>query len=351
MTLPSSTGPGSAPAGVPDPPESAEGPVADRADAGQASAPGPATEAEAVFIVGVSRSGTTLMRKILGSHSRIAVASENHFLGHLLPWEGARVYLGRAGDLHDDEAVRRLVDLIYSGKLQRRTWLREPSPYWRWLTHSIAPADLEARLLAGERSERGVFTALLRVYADQRRKAIMGEKTPAHVGWAATLLDWYPGARIVHMVRDPRAVYVSELRRRIEHPVSVPYRWLVHVPPLMRGFVLHEVAWAWAGAVRRHRDLSRRYPDAYRMVRFEDLVRDPETTVVGVCAFLGVPVEPRLLRQKVVSKGVQVGQAGFDAGAADRWRATIGRRSEWWLRTLLGRRLAELGYDGGRPAG
>jgi hypothetical protein len=313
-----------------------------------AATPSPSQpEAEAVFIVGVSRSGTTLMRKVLGSHSRIAVAAENHFLGHLLPWEGARVYLRRAGDLRDDAAVRRLVELVYAGRLQRPTWLREPSPYWRWLTRSVPRADLETRLLVAERSERGVFSTLLRTYADRRHKAIMGEKTPAHVGWADTLLGWYPGGRIVHMVRDPRAVYVSELRRRLEHPVSVPYRWLVHVPLLMRVFVLHEVAWAWAGAVRHHRDLSRRYPGAYRMVRFEDLVRDPDATITGVCDFLGVAMEPALLRQRVVSKGSRVGERGFDAGAAERWRSTIGRGAERWLRVLLGGRLAELGYDDG----
>jgi hypothetical protein len=120
----------------------------------------------------------------------------------------------------------------------------------------------------------------------------------------------------------------------------------------MRLFVLHEVAWAWAGAVRHHRDLSGRYPGAYRLVRFEDLVRGPDTTIADACEFLGVAMEPRLLRQKVVSKGSQLGQRGFDAGAAERWRSTIGRGAERWLRVLLGGRLAELGYDDGsrRPA-
>jgi hypothetical protein len=313
--------------------------------------PATALEAEAVFIVGVSRSGTTLMRRILDSHSRIAIAGENHFLGHLLPWEGARVYLRRAGDLRDDDAVRRLVDLIYSGELWRRSRLREPSPHWAWLTRRVPREALEARLLAGERSERGVFTAVLRAYADRRRKPIMGEKTPAHIGWVDTLMAWYPEARVIHMLRDPRAVYASELRRRLQHPVTVPYRWLVHVPPLMRVFILHEVAWAWASAVNRHRDLSRRYPDAYRLVRFEDLVRDPERTIAGVCEFLGVDLEPRLLQQKVVSRGSRAGQPGFDDGAADRWRSAVGPRSERWLRLLLGRRFEELGYGDDPPDG
>ena len=77
-------------------------------------------EPEAIFIVGVSRSGTTLMRRILDKHSRIGIVTENHYLGHLLSWEGARVYFRRVGDLRDDDAVRRLVELIYSPEFQRR---------------------------------------------------------------------------------------------------------------------------------------------------------------------------------------------------------------------------------------
>jgi hypothetical protein len=189
-----------------------------------------------------------------------------------------------------------------------------------------------------------VFTAVMRAEADQTGKAIFGEKTPAHIRWADTLLAWYPTARIVHMVRDPRGVYRSELKRRTAHPESLPYRWLVRAPLLMRGFVLLETAWAWANAVAHHRTLSRRYPANYRMVRFEDLVRDPQAEIGRLCAFLGVAEERRMYKQKVVSKGDRLGEAGFDEGAADRWRASITPGELRWLGRLLGRRIAEMGY-------
>jgi len=190
-----------------------------------------------------------------------------------------------------------------------------------------------------------VFTAVMRAYADKTGgKAIMGEKTPAHIGWVETLFDWYPDARVIHMVRDPRGVFVSELRRRSGHAVTMPYRWLVRVPVLMRAFILLEVTWAWAAAVSRHRTLTRRFPDRYRIVRFEDLVRTPEATIGEVCAFLGVALEPKMLQQKVVSKGSNLGQAGFDAGAADRWQTSISPRDDRLIRRLLGRRLHEMGY-------
>lgn len=301
-------------------------------------------EPEAIFIVGVSRSGTTLMRRILDKHSRIGIATENHYLGHLLAWEGARSYFRRVGDLADDDSVRRLIELIYSGELQRRSRLREVSPFWRWLTERVPRGDIEAYLLASDRTERGIFEAFLRIYADRRGKAVMGEKTPAHLAYVETLLDWFPDGRIVHCMRDPRAIYVSELRRRSEHPVGVPYRQLARVPALLARFVLLQVVWAWAAAINRHRELDRRYPDRYRLVRFEDLVTAPEATLQDVSGFLGVGVEPRMLEQKVTSKGVLVGEAGFDAAAADRWRSRIDPRAKSAIELLLGRRLAEMGY-------
>ena len=302
------------------------------------------TSPEAVFIVGVSRSGTTLARRILDRHSRIAIATENHFLGHLLPWEGARHYFRRVGDLRDDAAVRRLVDLLYTGELQRRSSFRELSPYWRWLTGKVPRAELEARLLASDRTERGLFEVLLRVYADRRGKAIMGEKTPAHLAYVETLLGWFPDARVIHCLRDPRAVYVSELRRRRDHAVGFPYGQLVRLPALLRVFVLLQVTWAWASAVHRHRTLSRRYPRRYRLLRFEALVTAPRETLTGLCAFLGLELEPRMLEQKVTSRGAMVGELGFDAGAADRWRSSIGARERRVIERLLGSRLAEMGY-------
>jgi hypothetical protein len=301
-------------------------------------------EPEAIFIVGVSRSGTTLMRRILDRHSRVAIATENHYLGHLLAWEGARYYFRRWGDLRDDAAVAELVDVIYSGEFQRRSRLRELSPYWRWLTSKVPREDIEAYLLASDRSERGIFEAFLRIYADRRGKAIIGEKTPAHIAYVETLLEWFPDGRVIHCIRDPRAIYVSELRRRMQHAVHFPYRQLAVIPAVLGRFVLLEVVWAWASAVHRHRTLQRRFPDRYRVVRFEDVVATPQDTLGSVCDFLGIALEPHMLEQKVTSRGALVGEAGFDSGAAQRWREDIDPGARRAIEQLLGRRLLEMGY-------
>ena len=108
--------------------------------------------------------------------------------------------------------------------------------------------------------------------------------------------------------------------------------------------MLLQVTWAWAAAVHRHRTLSRRFPGRYRLLPFERLVEAPEATLTDLCDFLGVGFEPRMLEQRVTSRGARVGEMGFDAGAADRWRGLIGERAQRTIERLLGRRLAEMGY-------
>jgi hypothetical protein len=73
-------------------------------------------------------------------------------------------------------------------------------------------------------------------------------------------------------------------------------------------------------------------------------VTAPGRTLDELCSFLGVALEPRMLQQKVTSKGARVGALGFDAGAANRWRAHIAPGAQRSLERLLGRRLPEMGY-------
>lgn len=308
----------------------------------EGDAPAP-TPAEAIFVVGVHRSGTTLMRSILNASSQVAITNENHYFGHLLAAEGVHRAIRGLGDLRDDRVVERAVSLIY-GRVAARHWFRDPSRAWVWLQRQVPPSEFHARLLASDRSERAVFDTLLRLYADRRGKAIIGEKTPAHVRHGDTLLAWYPGGRIVHMLRDPRAIYVSDLRRRRQHPGSLPYRILNRVPGALAALLLVQTTLTWLESVARLRDNRRRHPDRYLVVRFEDLVTTPRSEVERVCRFLGIPFEEPMLDRVVVSYGQTLGSAGFDADAADRWRAQLPPVASAWFRVWLGRRMRAAGY-------
>lgn len=302
------------------------------------------TEPEAIFVVGVARSGTTLMRTLLSVSERIAIARESHFMGHIFGRRGARQFFHRAGDLSSDDTIRRIVEMIYSGEYQRHSRWRNVSPYWLWLIESVPREELERRLLAAERSERGLFAAFMRVYADTEGKPVMGEKTPTHLTYVDTLLDWYPDARVIHMLRDPRAVYVSDRYRR-RTKGRRPYTWLMKVPFLLEAYLLVLTAVTWRRAIRLHAEYEKRHPGRYLLVRFEDLVVQPTVTVPRLFQFLGVDLPSDFLDVQLSAKhGMRSSSEGLDPAAADRWRERIHPFARRFLSFFLRRPMRRFGY-------
>jgi hypothetical protein len=302
------------------------------------------TEPEAIFIVGVARSGTTMMRYLLETSERIAIARENHFMGHYFGRRGARHYFRQAGDLAEDATIRRIVDMLYSGEYARHSRWRNVSPYWRWLTESVAREELERRLLAAERSERGLFATFLRLYADAQGRPVMGEKTPTHLGHVDELLEWFPDARVIHMLRDPRAIYVSDRHRRKTRG-RPPYSYIAKVPLLLESWLLVMTAFSWRRALRRHRRLERQYPGRYLLVRFEDVLQRYEETVPRLSEFLGIdlPVAPESVRVPA-RHGMRSSEEGLDPAAADRWRERIRPIARRILELTLRGPMSAFGY-------
>ncbi|MEX2546840.1 MAG: sulfotransferase [Chloroflexota bacterium] len=305
------------------------------------------SEPEAIFVVGVARSGTTMMRSLLETSDRIAIARENHFVGHLIDRQGARFRFRHAGDLTDDAAIRRIIEFIYSGEFQRRTRLRRISTFWRWLIEKVPREEMERRLLLSERTERGLMAAFMRVHADMQGKPVMGEKTPAHLAYVDTLLDWFPNGRVIHMMRDPRAVYISDsYRRRTKR--RKPYGWMTRVPLLLGAVLLVQTTLVWRSAARRHERLERRYPGRYMLVRFEDVVQRPDEALPRLFDFLGVEVPPNAANFKLtVVHGMRQRDEGLDPEAAERWRKHIHPFADRWLSFFLGGYMRPFGYAKG----
>ncbi len=127
-------------------------------------APSLSTTTESVFIVGVSRSGTSLMRNILNASDTIAIAGENHFLGHIIASEGARYKFRKFGSLSHDDNVHKLVDYIYSDEFRKSSRYRNVSPHWRWIVEKVNKEDFLRRVLNSDRSEHALFTIMMRVF-------------------------------------------------------------------------------------------------------------------------------------------------------------------------------------------
>jgi len=214
------------------------------------------------FIVGASRSGTTLLRLMLNAHSRLAVPDEMKYFRHI---EGQ----------YDLTAWKTPLSTGDRRALVRRYLAARGDVF------PGTSADLETVALAdSDRTLRGPYRALLTHWAQSRGKERWGEKTPHNIFYVDVLADMFPEAQFIHVVRDPRAV-VQSMNASSYYSDETIFNAL-----------------NWRKSIRDGKALFQAHlrPEQHLTVRYEDLVRHPESTVRSVCRFLDEPFEPRMLR-------------------------------------------------------
>lgn len=198
-----------------------------------------------VVIAGMPRSGTQLMRRLLGSHTQIAIPTMEF-------------------KTHD----------VLTGHMDVSRYL-ERLPLDDW--------GVEWRDLC-DRSIGEVYPELLRRCADAVGKPIGGEKSPGNEHCMEQMDEWFAHDHlvVVHMVRDPV--------ERLASLTKAPFRahMDVDVDPTRQGRL-------WCASVRRAVQRSMASPDTYRMVRYEDLTADPEPVAKELFGMIGVDHEPAAL--------------------------------------------------------
>lgn len=286
------------------------------------------------------------MRHILNDCSTVALCDETHFMGHVIPSAGMRRHFRRFAPLKVDGNVLRLVDHVYSPQFEKYTVFKELGWQWKWLASEVPKDMLVERLLASDRSERGIFDVVMELYANQRGAIVRGEKTPIHLRWTSELMEWFPKAKIIHMIRDPRGVHVSDLKRRREQRKRAPvYRVLRALGPIFEILTTIETTLMWDDSVTRALRMSQLHPDRYLLVKFEELVCNPIEVVPILCSGLGIKFEQRMLDRTVVSAGFRKGDTGFDGPAAERWSEHISAWAAWWYKCRFRDDLRTFGYQ------
>ena len=203
-----------------------------------------------IFVGGCERSGTSLVQKILTSHSRIAGGPELVFTGRV-----AELYRQMAASYPPEFAAR------------------------------IA-AFYDAEELA--KAFRDFFASLLRKVRERKPGAqYLSEKTPSNIFAAARLLEIFPDGRFVHVIRDGRDVLAShrDVRRRIESSGRESWN--------RASFRTHRVCARWHRAAVAHFELSAdpRLAERYLAIRYEELVREPAASLASLFGFLELEAE------------------------------------------------------------
>jgi hypothetical protein len=284
-----------------------------RSETAQSSGEGPETEklGRIIFVTGASRSGTTMLARLLGAHSRILALKELHFFGDI--WEPR----DKPGTIAEIELIEMAAVLF--GRQQRRLWEGKPTDADREKARALV-----GTLVSQDRTAARVYAAAVHLLAAEAGKQIACEQTPRNIFYARQVLDFYPGARILHIVRDPRAVLASQKNRwRLRKLGAQHLPWY----EMLRNWVnYHPITMTklWKKATEEAVRLQNH--DRVRIVRFEDLVANPEDGIRNICRFVGVDFEPPMLDvPRWGSSHLKAGdeEKGISSRVNDEWRCTL----------------------------
>lgn len=210
-----------------------------------------------IFLVGCPRSGTTLLQQMLDAHPDIAIAPETFFIRHF--WLQRESYGDLTQDLNYHQLIKDIIELPEFTEM------------------GLNAVEFSEIAWNNSRDYPSVFRLLLEQFACKRKVKIVGEKTPNHLLYMETLQQFFPSARFIHIVRDPRAVVKS---------------W--QKVPWSTGSLV-ENAQVW----RRYMATARLCPDSVKTSLFtlyyEKLLTAPEENLHNLCRFLNLEFNPAMM--------------------------------------------------------
>lgn len=255
----------------------------------------------AIFLIGCQRSGTSLLRRIVDSHPRIACPPETSFILPLVQV------------LHDRRSVRGFDAMGY------------------------APAAVAEAL-------SGFIASFFEGYAAAQGKPRWADKTPHYVDCLEDLWTLFgPEARFVVIVRHGLDVAYSLADPRRRYPaIDAAVEEAGGDVPVGAGLF-------WSRQNRKILEFAAAHPEACHRITYEDLTTDPGATLEPVFSFLGEPWDPTVI--DYASAEHHAGVEDPDVARLKRIVANSGKSQAWPAETRAKVRaaceplLSELGYE------
>lgn len=226
-----------------------------------------------LFIIGNPRSGTSLLRLILTSHSKILIPPECGFIIWL-----SQIYSEwNQLDTHDSAKRKKYLDDLLACK-KFETW-------------GLSREKIEHQIITRKPQNYAQLCAIVyEAYGENigEKFSIWGDKNNFHIHHLRELYDLYGKARFLHIVRDGRDVACS-YREVMKERSNSPY-----APKL--DTEISAIAEDWSSNVMKIQTFMESIPAVHVMtIRYEDLVSFPESTISSICNWLDVGFESEML--------------------------------------------------------
>ena len=266
-----------------------------------------------VFVAGLERSGTSLLYALLASHPEIAMSRRTNL------W---RYVYRQYGDISDPTQLDRC--------------LNDMKHYKRLVVLDLDFDELRRAFLGGPRTYPRLFELVGLQVAARQNKPRWGDKSLLTERFAGPIFEAYPGARILHMMRDPRDRFASSKAR-----------WGRRLGGVGAG----TAEWIWSAELAHANRAT--FPESYLIVRYEDLVTSPRETLVAICDFIDAPWAEEMLGMEGAEtfrdEGGNSSYGSRPAGTISsdsigRHRSVLAEREIAFVDLMAGSEMDQLGY-------
>lgn len=293
-----------------------------------------------VFIVGNSRSGTTLVARILKGHPDVHILNETHFMEEFVK-ERERFHSLSVSQL--SVLVNKMLTI------QRKD-------YYRKSEYEEYSEDANEIISMFRKQPKADFSTLNRVFfefeAKRHGKIMAGDQTPRHVFYIHELLSMYPGAKFIHMVRDPRAILLSQKKKwkaglRLQQPKFEVLRTLTNYHPVTTTII-------WNKAISAGLQAWETVPkNSMKTVFFEHLVENPKLITEEICNFLEISFLPEMLDigVELSANKNDEGKHGIRKTVAERWAKELSKTEIYLAERFASSQMQRLEYEttGSKP--
>lgn len=273
-----------------------------------------------IFILGLSRTASKLYREIINKSKDAYILHEILFSFRFKKdinsiFQKHRVY-------KDKTRLTDAVDEIYS------------LPYFRYLKWEF-PEKEDFLKVFNNLDKLDWVNALNNILVQKAKsveRSITGAKNPVHFSYAKRILRNFSNVKMLYLVRDPRAMYASEL------PMKSGEYELSQFPKIKSRFVLRilifiyiNFEWIWAMIIYQ------RIKKYVLLCKYEDMILNPKETLSTVFNYCEINfLEEYLEGIPVINSSHNFNEAkGFSKHGLDKWKNVLNRFEIFWFKTLI----------------
>ena len=231
-----------------------------------------------IFVVGNSRSGTTMMGRVLGRSKDVYTFNELHFFEQLFSVKEF------SKKMNLEESIiffSNLISIERDGYLNNK---RKIKFYFQESEDLVKSSDKDVF------TKIELFNLYLKYESRLNNKNIPCDQTPRNLFYVNEILSAYPDAKIIYMVRDSRNVLLSQKnkwKRRFLGAINIPL-----IEAIRSRFNYHPILISklWNASNDKMNNKKK-----VLKIKFEDFLSSPEKKLMEICEFTNINYEKGML--------------------------------------------------------